>query len=47
VEVPRRGVEGTEVGDGQQRRELGGRDVDEGILMPSQKHSLVLGKASS
>jgi hypothetical protein len=47
VQVPRSGIEGAEVGDGQQRRELGGRNVDEDILMSAQKHSLVLGTASS
>jgi hypothetical protein len=41
VEVPCRGVEGAEVGDGEERRELRGRDVDEDILMGVQKHSLV------
>jgi hypothetical protein len=41
VEVPRRGVEGSEVGNGEKRRELGGRDIDAVILMTSQKHSLV------
>jgi hypothetical protein len=41
VQVLRRGVEGAAVGDGQQRRELRGRDVDEGSLMVHQKHSLV------
>lgn len=47
MEVPRRGVEGAEVGDGQQRRELGGGYVDEAILMAMQKHSLALGSDES
>jgi len=41
VEVLRRRVEGAEVGDGEECRELCGRDVDEDILMGAQKHSLV------
>ena len=39
--MPRRGVEGAEVGDGEKCIELGGRDVDEDILMGPKKHSLV------
>jgi hypothetical protein len=41
VQLPGRGVEGAEVGDRQERRELCGRDVDEAMLMAVQKHSLV------
>ena len=37
----RRSRGSAEVGDGQQRRELGSRDVDEVILMVPQNHSLV------
>jgi hypothetical protein len=40
MEVPRRGVESAEIGNGEERGELGGRDVDEVILMVIQKHSL-------
>jgi hypothetical protein len=40
VQVPRCGVEGAEVGDGQQRGELGGGYVDEVILILRKKVSL-------
>jgi hypothetical protein len=40
VEVPGGRLEGAEVGDRQERGQLRGRDVHEGMLMLTQKHSL-------